>query len=128
VNLLLDTHLLLRAAGEPKRLSRAARRMIEDGENELYFSAASLWEVAINSRIGRGDFRADVRVLRRSLLDNNYREVQISSEHTVATVDLAPIHKDPFDRVLIAQARCEGVTLLATDPWVAQYAGPIKKV
>jgi PIN domain nuclease of toxin-antitoxin system len=128
MKLLLDTHLLLWAAGEPARLPRAARRLIEESEHELFFSATSLWEVSIKSQIGRNDFQADARVLRRSLLDNNYKEVQISSEHAVAILDLPPIHKDPFDRILVAQARCEGLTLLTSDPQVAQYPGPIQRV
>jgi PIN domain nuclease of toxin-antitoxin system len=128
MNLLLDTHLLLWAAGEPARLPRAARRLIEDSGNQLYFSAASLWEVSIKSRIGRDDFQADARILRRSLLENNYGEIQISGEHAVAILDLPAIHKDPFDRILIAQARCEVLTLLTADPQVAQYPGPIQRV
>ena len=128
MNLLLDTHLLLWAAGEPARLPRAARRAIEESDNELFFSAVSLWEVSIKSQLGRDDFQADARILRRSLLDNNYREIQISSEHAVAILDLPPIHNDPFDRLLVAQARCEGLTLLTSDPQVAQYPGPIQRV
>jgi PIN domain nuclease of toxin-antitoxin system len=128
VKLLLDTHLLLWAAGEPARLSRAARRLIDDDDNELFFSALSLWEIAIKSQLGREDFQADARILRRSLLDNGYGEISIGSEHAVAILDLPPIHKDPFDRILVAQARCEGLTLLTADPQVAQYPGPIQKV
>jgi PIN domain nuclease of toxin-antitoxin system len=128
MNLLLDTHLLLWVAGEPAKLPRAARKLIEESDNELFFSAISLWEVSIKSQIGRDDFQVDARILRRSLLDNNYREIQISSEHAVAILDLPPLHKDPFDRMLIAQARCEGLTLLTADPHVAQYTGPIQRV
>jgi PIN domain nuclease of toxin-antitoxin system len=128
VKLLLDSHLLLWAAGEPAKLSRPARRLIEDSNNELIFSAASLWELSIKSQIGREDFRADTRILRRSLLDNNYIELQITGEHAIAVLDLPAIHKDPFDRMLVAQARCEGLTLLTADPQVAQYPGPIQRV
>lgn len=128
MNLLLDTHLLLWTAGEPAKLPRAARRLIEDSDNDLFFSAASLWEVSIKSQIGRDDFHADARVLRRSLLDNNYREIPISSEHAVAILDLPLIHNDPFDRILVAQARCDGLILLTTDPQLAQYPGPIQRV
>ena len=93
---LLDTHLLLWAAGEPKRLSKAVRSLLEDADNELLFSAASLWEVAIKSALGRKDFRVEVRLLRRGLLDNGYRELPIVSDHVVAIESLPPIHKDPF--------------------------------
>ena len=128
MKLLLDTHLLLWAAGEPDKLSDEALRLIEAPDNELFFSAASLWEIAIKSRLGRTDFAADARVLRRGLLDNGYSELPVVSEHAVAIVGLPPIHKDPFDRILIAQAMIEGITLLTADAIVAQYSGPIRKI
>ena len=128
MKLLLDTHLLLWAAGEPKRLSKQARTLIDNPDNELLFSAASLWEVAIKRGLGREDFKVDARLLRRGLLDNGYSELPIISDHVVATESLPPIHKDPFDRVLVAQATVEGVTLLTIDSVVAQYPGPIKTV
>ena len=128
MKLLLDTHLLLWAAGEPKRLSKQARTLIDNPDNELLFSAASLWEVTIKRGLGREDFKVDARLLRRGLLDNGYSELPIISDHVVATESLPLIHKDPFDRVLVAQATVEGVTLLTTDSLVAQYPGPIKTV
>jgi PIN domain nuclease of toxin-antitoxin system len=128
MKLLLDTHLLLWAAGEPKRLSKQARTLINNQDNEILFSAASLWEVAIKRGLGREDFKVDARLLRRGILDNGYSELPIISDHVVATESLPPIHKDPFDRVLVAQATVEGVTLLTIDSLVAQYPGPIKTV
>ena len=128
MKLLLDTHLLLWAAGNPDRLSAAARALIEESENDLFFSAASLWEIAIKRNLGRDDFRVDPRVLRRSLLDNGYRELPITSEHAVAVDTLPSIHKDPFDRIITAQATVEGITLLTSDPLVAQYPGPVRLV
>jgi len=128
MKLLLDTHLLLWAAGEPKRLSKQARALIDNPDNELLFSAVSLWEVAIKRGLGREDFKVDARLLRRGLLDNGYSELPILSDHVVASESLPPIHKDPFDRVLVAQATVEGVTLLTIDSLVAQYPGPIKTV
>jgi PIN domain nuclease of toxin-antitoxin system len=128
MKLLLDTHLLLWAAAEPKRLSKQARTLIDNPDNEILFSAASLWEVAIKRGLGREDFKVDARLLRRGLLDNGYSELPIISDHVVATESLPPIHKDPFDRVLVAQATVEGVTLLTIDSLVAQYPGPIKTV
>ena len=128
MKLLLDTHLLLWAAGEPKRLSKQARTLIDNPDNELLFSAASLWEVAIKRGLGRKDFKVDARLLRRGLLDNGYNELPITSDHVVATESLPPIHKDPFDRVLVAQATVEAVTLLTINSLVAQYPGPIKTV
>jgi PIN domain nuclease of toxin-antitoxin system len=128
VKLLLDTHLLLWAAGQPERLSQAARQFIEDKENELIFSTASLWEVVIKRGLGRADFKVDPRLLRRGLLDNGYSELPIGSEHVVAIDTLPPIHKDAFDRVLVAQALVEGITLLTTDVVVAGYPAPVRAV
>ena len=128
MKLLLDTHLLLWAAGEPGRLPARARALIKDPANELIFSAASLWEIVIKRSLGRDDFRVDPRLLRRGLLDNSYRELPVSSEHAVAVDSLLPIDKDPFDRILIAQATVEGLALLTVDPVVARYKGPVRKV
>jgi PIN domain nuclease of toxin-antitoxin system len=128
VKLLLDTQLLLWAAGQPERLPVAARGLIEDVLNQLVFSSASLWEVAIKSGLGRRDFLADARLLRRGLIDNGYDELAITGEHAVATASLPPIHKDPFDRILVAQSAVEGILLLTVDPIVARYPGPVRKV
>lgn len=128
MKLLLDTHLLLWAAGQPEQLSPAARALIEDPRNELLFSPASLWEVSIKRGLGRNDFRVDPRLLRRGLLDNGYGELAITSEHAVAIDGLPPLHKDPFDRILVAQSMVEGITLLTADPLVGQYPGPVRRV
>ncbi len=127
MKLLLDTHVLLWAAAEPGRLSLAARRLINDSRNELIFSAANLWEIAIKRGLGRNDFQVDPRLLRRGLLDNGYSELPIGADHAVALDGLPPLHKDPFDRILIAQATVEGITLLTADPLVAQYPGPVRR-
>jgi len=128
VKLLLDTHLLLWAANEPKRLPKAARVLIEDAENELLFSAASIWEITIKSSLGREDFRVDARLLRRGLLDNGYTELPITSEHAINVDHLPTAHKGPFDRILVAQATVEGITLLTNDRKLVDYPGPIRKV
>jgi len=125
---LLDTHLVLWAAGEPERLSKEAQELISAKENELLFSAASLWEITIKSGLGREDFKVDARLLRRGLLDNGYSELPIFSTHAVTVDGLPAIHKDPFDRILVAQATFEGITLLTSDSQVMQYPGPIRKV
>ncbi len=127
MKLLLDTHLLLWSAGEPNRLPAAARTAIEEPDNQLLFSAASVWEVAIKSGLGRADFTLDPRLLRRSLVDNGYEELDITGAHAASVVSLPPIHKDPFDRLLIAQAIEEGVTLMTVDEAIAQYEGPIRR-
>jgi PIN domain nuclease of toxin-antitoxin system len=128
MKLLLDTHLLVWAAWTPRRISSAARLLIGSIDNELIFSAASLWELAIKQALGKDDFEVDARVLQRSLLDNGYSELPVTGEHAVAIRALPPIHKDPFDRLLIAQATVEGITLLTADPIMARYPGPIRKV
>lgn len=128
MKLLLDTQLLLWAAGQPDRLSLAARKALTDPDNELLFSAASIWEVTIKNALGRDDFRVEPRVLRRGLIDNGYIELPVTSEHAVNVDALPPFHKDPFDRMLLAQAQVEGITLLTTDAQVAGYRGPVRKV
>lgn len=126
MKLLLDTHILLWAAGEPAKLPDDARLLLQDTNNELLFSPISLWEVAIKRGLGRADFTVDPRVLRRGLLDNGYSELPITSQHAVAIDTLPPIHKDPFDRMLLAQSLVEGITLMTADPVLGRYSGPIR--
>jgi PIN domain nuclease of toxin-antitoxin system len=128
MKLLLDTHLLIWSAWTPRRISSAARSLISSTDNELIFSAASLWEIAIKQALEKDDFEVDARVLRRSLMDNGYSELPVTGDHAVAIRSLPLIHKDPFDRILVAQATVEGITLLTADPIVARYPGPIRKV
>lgn len=125
---LLDTHLLLWAAAEPERLSRAARALISNPENEFLFSAVSIWEVAIKHGLGREDFQVNARVFRRALLDQDYIELPLTGNHAASIDTLPPIHKDPFDRLLVAQAMAEGISLLTSDVQLARYAGPVRKV
>lgn len=128
MKLLLDTHLLLWAAQGVEHLPLDARAVMSEPENELIFSVASLWEIVIKCGLGRKDFKVDPRILRRGLLDNGYIELPILSEHAVTVVTLPPIHKDPFDRLLVAQAIVEGITLLTADIQVAKYPGPVQRV
>lgn len=125
---LLDTQILLWAAGHPERLSASARELLQAPSHQLLFSAASLWEIAIKNGLGRADFRVDPRLLRRGLLDNAYLELPITSQHAVQVDGLPPLHKDPFDRLLLAQAICEGITLVTADAQVARYPAPVRKV
>ena len=126
MKILLDTHLLLWAAGMPERLPAQARVLLERADTEPMVSAASLWEVTIKSGLGRTDFSVDPRMLRRGLLENGYSELDVTGVHATAVGLLPPIHKDPFDRILVAQAQIEGLTLLTTDEIVARYPGPIR--
>jgi PIN domain nuclease of toxin-antitoxin system len=123
MKLLIDTHLLIWAAGSSKQLPALARELMADRANTLFFSPASIWEIAIKQSLKRADFQVDARSLRRQLLDNGYEELAISSEHTAAVAGLPSVdHKDPFDRLLVSQAICEGVPLLTNDEQLPQYS------
>lgn len=125
MKILLDTHLLLWSADGSAKLPEAARAYIEEPANDLFFSAANLWEIAIKLGLGREDFQVDLQELRQGLLDNEYTELPVNGLHTLALMGLPPIHKDPFDRLLIAQAMAEGMTLLTADTLLARYPGTI---
>ena len=128
MKLLLDTQILLWAVNQPDRLPAIARTLLTNPDNDLLFSPGSLWEIAIKNTLGRDDLRVEPRILRRGLLDNGYAELPITSGHAVNIDSLPRLHKDPFDRILLAQAITEGITLLTTDVQVARYGGPVRKV
>lgn len=128
MRLLLDTHLLLWTVGPDERLSLDARELIGAPDNQPLFSIASLWEAAIKQGLRRKDFQVDLRLLRRGLLDHGFEQLSITAEHTLAVADLPPLHRDPFDRMLVAQSIVEGIILLTADPVVAQYPAPVRKV
>ena len=128
MRLLLDTHLLIWAAERPTRLSSEARDLLLNSASQLFFSAISVLEVSIKSSLGRSDFSVDPERLRLGLLQNEYVEMQFTAAHAVAVTRLPPIHKDPFDRSLVAQAQVEGTMLVTADPMVARYPGPIRLV
>lgn len=128
MKLLLDTHILLWVAQGSEQLSNKARSLIENPENQLYFSAASLWEISIKNKLGRADFKVDLAVLRRNLLDNGFEEMAINSAHAIGVDALPNIHKDPFDRMLVAQTAVEGITLMTADSVVAEYPVALIKV
>ena len=125
---LLDTHVLLRAAEASDRLPPEALDLIENPATELVYSAVSIWEVAIKNGRGRADFRVDPRLLRRGLLEHGYTELPVTGAHAAAVDLLPPIHKDPFDRLLVAQAQIEGMILVTMDEVVGRYPGPIQLV
>ncbi|MBK1726446.1 type II toxin-antitoxin system VapC family toxin [Halorhodospira neutriphila] len=128
MHLLLDTHILLWAAADSPRLPQQARDLLLDPDYQLAYSAASLWEITIKRGLGRSDFRVEPSVLRRELLEHGYEELAIRGAHTLAVGSLPDLHKDPFDRILIAQAGVEGYTLLTSDHQLARYPGPIRTV
>ncbi len=125
---LLDTHVLLWAAATPEKIPRSVIAQLEDTQNVLYFSAASIWEIAIKNGLNRIDFKVDTMQFRQQLLENEYEEIPIMSSHAVFTQALADHHSDPFDRILIAQAWVEGMTLITADDQVKRYVGPIQKI
>ena len=128
MRLLLDTHILLWAAGDPERLTPEARNLLGDPTTELLFSTASIWEIVIKKALARKDFHIEPRQFRDGLIQNGYSELVIRSEHTLAVGLLPPIHKDPFDRMLIAQAQVENIRLLTMDNKLSRYSGPVKVV
>jgi PIN domain nuclease of toxin-antitoxin system len=121
MKLLLDTHILLWAAGEPEKLSESARALLTTPENLLFFSAASIWEIVIKLGHGREDFKVDPYRLRKMLIAHGYAELAVTTEHVLKIYSLPFLHKDPFDRLLIAQARTEGMLVLTGDVSVSQY-------
>jgi PIN domain nuclease of toxin-antitoxin system len=123
VKLLLDTHILLWCAADT--LPERAAAYILNPQNVLYFSPASIWEIVIKRGLGRRDFNADPFRLYTGLLENGYGEITITTRHTLAVGTLPPLHKDPFDRILLAQALSEGVSLLTCDPLLAVYSAPV---
>ena len=126
MRILLDTHFILWTLLEQARLTPKARAYIDDPENEPVFSTASLWEIAIKRALGTPKFQADPRVLRTTMLAAGYIELPVLGDHAVAIAGLPPIHKDPFDRLLIAQSSVEGILFLTADRMIARYPGPIQ--
>ena len=126
--LLLDTHLLLWAALFPERLPEKAGRLMGDAANTLYFSTVSILEISIKLSRPRKDLEIDVQEWRAGMLDNGYQELVINSLHAMDVRNLPDVHKDPFDRLLLAQAMREDLTLVTADALLASYPGPILKV
>lgn len=119
---MLDTHCFLWAIANDPRLSRTARRIIKDANSELYLSAASAWEIAIKCRLGRLRFSEDVqRFIPDQMARNRMTELPVLIRHALAVSDLPLHHRDPFDRLLVAQARIEDLTLLSADPAMRLY-------
>jgi len=125
---LLDTQLAIWILLDHPKLRAKARATLMAAENQFSFSVSSIWEIAIKRAQRRPDFLYDPRVIRRRLIDDGYEELAVLGRHVVEVDSLPPIHKDPFDRILIAQATVEGITLLTADPVIARYPGPIRKV
>ena len=126
MQLLLDTHLLVWAMGEPERLDPALVRLLEDPMNTPVFSVASLWELVIKRGLDRPDFHLEPSLLRQALLEAGWRELPVEAHHVLAVGQLPPLHRDPFDRLLLAQAQADGLLLITADQQLAQYPGPVR--
>jgi PIN domain nuclease of toxin-antitoxin system len=122
MRLLLDTHLLLWALAEPERLGNVTRGALEDTGNEVLFSATSLWEIAIKAGLGRPDFAFDPQLILRAALDTGFTELPVNSDAAILVANLPPYHRDPFDRLLIAQAISEPMRLYTSDPLLPPYS------
>ena len=125
MKLLLDTQILLWAVARPELLSEQARQLLTDEDNEIYFSPVSLWEVAIKNSLSRPSFQVDPKILHAQLLARGYHEIAIIGLHATAVSDLPLLHKDPFDRLLLAQAKTEGISLITSDATLSAYPAPV---
>ncbi len=118
---LLDTHILLWAVSQTELLPAAMTGDLEDTRNTVYFSVINLWEMVVKSALPRRDLKIDAMLARREALSFGFRELQVTAEHAFAVGSLPSFHKDPFDRMLIAQARVEGLNLLTVDAKIQKY-------
>ena len=128
MQLLLDTHLLVWAMGQPERLDPALVRLLEDPVNTPVFSVASLWELVIKRGLDRPDFRLEPTLLRQALLEAGWRELPVEAHHVLVVGQLPALHRDPFDRLLLAQAQADGLLLITADQQLAQYPGPVRRM
>ena len=123
MNLLIDTHVLLWYLIDDSQLSVSSIRKIENPSNNIYASIASLWEIAIKINIGKLDLHIPFKKLQKEVLNNNFTILPIEFTHTVQLSKLEPIHRDPFDRILISQALVENFTIITKDNAFSQYKG-----
>ena len=115
MKVLLDTHIMLWAMTDDPRLSKVAREVIEDGRNELYFSVVSLCEISLKHKIHGDQMPVSARKAREAFASNGYLELPFVSSHAESMDDLPMLHRDPFDRMILAQAKGEGMKLLSHD-------------
>lgn len=129
MRILVDTHVLIWMATENTgRLSSLAINMLGGKENEIWFSAISILEIAIKQALGRPDFTVDASVLRQNFLDIDFKELAVTGIQSAYVARLPTLHRDPFDRLLVAQANVEGMTLITADEQIARYPGPVLKI
>lgn len=128
MNLLLDTHVALWAITDSPKLPKKVREMIESPKSSVWISAATVWEIAIKHALGRGDMPVSSQDAMRYFRESGYRFLPIEPEHAAAVEDLPAHHSDPFDRILVAQARVEPMRLITHDPVVARYSDTIIEI
>lgn len=128
MRILFDTHLLVWGAQNSPRLPSEVSALMTDPSVKSFFSAASVWELAIKASRKRPGLQIDPVRLRGGLLATGYHELPVDSQHALHVLNLPPIHKDPFDRLLVAQAIVEGLPLLTVDPKVSAYGEPVRRV
>ena len=126
--MLLDTHVLLWALVEPRRLDGETRATIESGDTEVLFSAASIWEIAIKAGLGRSDFAFDPAEMARAALDTGFTELAVRSNAAALVGRLPLLHRDPFNRILVAQAIVEPATLYTTDQQLVPYSDLVRRI
>lgn len=125
---LVDTHVLLWQSDDSPLLTASAREMLSDSRNELFFSVVSLWELVIKSAKGGTSFQVDVAELRKGLMDFGFDEITVTADHVLEVSRLDRLHNDPFDRLLLAQARCESLSLITADKALLAYGAPTQPV
>lgn len=118
---LLDTHVLLWAISEPEKLSDSVRTLLENENHTLFFSAASIWEIAIKAALNKPDFRSNAQAIAMGLKQAGYQELEINAVHAYRIADLPSMHQDPFDRLLVCQAKSEGLALITNDANIQRY-------
>ncbi|WEK03100.1 MAG: type II toxin-antitoxin system VapC family toxin [Candidatus Devosia phytovorans] len=122
----LDTHILLWASAKRDRLPLGVAEILEAATTVPCFSVVNVWEVAIKAALGRSDFTVDPGDLRRRWLDIGYRELDVTGEHAVAIGQLPLIHRNPFDRMLVTQAKVEGLDFYTSDAQLSRYGDPVR--
>jgi PIN domain nuclease of toxin-antitoxin system len=127
MNYLLDTHILLWTLVDPDRVPAPMRRIVEDTGNRVWFSAASIWEIAIKHSLAKADFTVQPAAIWKAARETGLEELAVTAEHAVGVDALPWLHRDPFDRLLVAQARVAGLKLLSVDPEVNAYFVRVKR-
>ena len=125
---LVDTHVLIWLAVDSPRLSDVVRDLLSDPDNHIFFSAISIFEIAVKERLSKRGFDVEANVIRRMMIENDFAELSVTGLHAAHVATLPLVHRDPFDRLLVAQAMMEGLTLMTADEQIARYPGPIFKI